>query len=75
MFKLKIFPLLIVKQKDHILAQLEKSAGVQVVRRTTRRVEPTEVGLRLYAHGRAIQNEMLAARETIATLGQGLQGC
>ena len=56
------------------LHQLEKSVGVQLVGRTTRRVEPTEVGLRLYAHGRAIQNEMLAARETIATLGQGLQG-
>ena len=56
------------------LNQLEKSVGVQLVRRTTRRVEPTEVGLRLYAHGRAIQNEMLAARETITTLGQGLQG-
>lgn len=56
------------------LTQLEKSVGVQLVRRTTRRVEPTEVGLRLYAHGRAIQNEMLAARETITMLGQGLQG-
>jgi len=56
------------------LAQLEKSAGVQLVRRTTRRVEPTEVGLRLYEHGRTIQNEMLAARETITSLGQGLQG-
>ena len=33
------------------LHQLEKSVGVQLVRRTTRRVEPTEVGLRLYAHG------------------------
>ena len=29
------------------LNQLEKSVGVQLVRRTTRRVEPTEVGLRL----------------------------
>lgn len=56
------------------LNQLEKSVGAQLVRRTTRRAEPTEVGLRLYAHGRAIQNEMRAARETIATLGQGLQG-
>ena len=56
------------------LAQLEKSAGVQLVRRTTRRVEPTEVGLRLYEHGRNIQNEMRAARETITSLGQGLQG-
>lgn len=56
------------------LKQLEKSVGVQLVRRTTRRVEPTEVGLRLYMHGRSIQNEMQAARETIITLGQGLQG-
>jgi DNA-binding transcriptional LysR family regulator len=56
------------------LNQLEKEAGVQLVRRTTRRVEPTEVGRRLYEHGRRMQNEMLAARETIATFGQGLQG-
>jgi DNA-binding transcriptional LysR family regulator len=51
------------------LHQLEKS-GVQLVRRTTRRVEPTEVGCAC-THGRAIQNEMLAAREAITTLGQG----
>ncbi len=56
------------------LSQLEKSVGAQLVRRTTRRVEPTEVGLRLYRHGLSIQNELLAARETVATLGQGLQG-
>ena len=56
------------------LTQLEKSVGAQLVRRTTRRVEPTEVGWRLYEHGRSIKNEMLAARETIDSLGQGLQG-
>ncbi|ARU04230.1 LysR family transcriptional regulator [Comamonas serinivorans] len=56
------------------LNQLEKAAGVQLVRRTTRRVEPTEIGQRLYEHAQVIRNEMLAARETIATLGQGLQG-
>lgn len=56
------------------LSQLEKAVGVQLVRRTTRRVEPTEVGRRLYEHGRRVQSEMLAARETIATFGQGLQG-
>jgi DNA-binding transcriptional LysR family regulator len=44
------------------------------VHRTTRRVEPTEVGWRLYEHGRAISNEIVAARETIGSLGQGLQG-
>jgi DNA-binding transcriptional LysR family regulator len=41
---------------------------------TTRRVEPTEVGLRLYQHGLSIRNELLAAQETVSTLGQGLQG-
>ncbi|HZN46149.1 MAG TPA: LysR substrate-binding domain-containing protein [Ramlibacter sp.] len=56
------------------LSQLEKDAGVQLVRRTTRRVEPTEVGRRLYEHGRRVQSEMQAARETVATFGQGLQG-
>jgi DNA-binding transcriptional LysR family regulator len=55
------------------LTQLEK-AGVQLVKRTTRRVEPTEIGMRLYEHGRNIHNEMLAAREAITALGQSLQG-
>ncbi len=56
------------------LTQLEKSLGVQLVKRTTRRVEPTEVGLRLYEHGRNIRNELAAARETITSLGQELRG-
>ena len=56
------------------LTQLEKSVGAQLVRRTTRRVEPTEVGLRLYEHGRNIRNELAAARETITSLGQELLG-
>ena len=56
------------------LNQLERSVGLQLVRRTTRRVEPTEIGLRLYEHGRAIQNALIAARESVSTLGQSLQG-
>lgn len=56
------------------LSQLEKAVGLQLVHRTTRRVEPTEVGWRLYEHGRAISNEIVAAKETISNLGQGLQG-
>ncbi|MGJ7525630.1 LysR family transcriptional regulator [Variovorax sp. GB1P17] len=56
------------------LNQLERSVGAQLVRRTTRRAEPTEIGLRLYQHGVAIQTELLAARESVTTLGQGLQG-
>lgn len=56
------------------LGQLEKAVGVQLVGRTTRRLEPTEVGWRLYEHGRAICNEIAAAQETVTNLGQGLQG-
>ncbi|TDV34319.1 LysR family transcriptional regulator [Paraburkholderia caballeronis] len=56
------------------LNQLEKSIGLQLVRRTTRRVEPTEIGLKLYEHGRAIQSALRAARESVSTLGQSLQG-
>lgn len=56
------------------LGQLEKSVGQQLMRRTTRRVELTEVGQRLYQHGRVIRDEVLAARESVAVLGKGLHG-
>ena len=56
------------------LNQLERSVGAQLVRRTTRRAEPTEIGLRLYQHGLAIQGELLAARESVTALGTELRG-
>jgi DNA-binding transcriptional LysR family regulator len=56
------------------LNQLERSVGAQLIRRTTRRVEPTEIGLRLYQHGVTIQGELLAASESVTALGEGLQG-
>lgn len=56
------------------LNQLERTVGLQLFRRTTRQVEPTEIGLRLYEHGRKIRNELLAAQESVTTLGRGLQG-
>ncbi len=56
------------------LNQLEKSIGVQLVRRTTRRIEPTEIGMTLYHHGRAIRHELMAAQEAVTMLGQGLHG-
>jgi DNA-binding transcriptional LysR family regulator len=56
------------------LTQLEKSLGMQLVRRTTRRIDPTEAGLKLYAHGRAVRDELLAAQESVASLREGLHG-
>src|SRR5574338_625234 len=56
------------------LHQFEKEIGQQLLRRTTRRIEPTEIGYRLYEHGMAIRNEQSAAVESVATLGQGPQG-
>lgn len=56
------------------LQKLEKSMGTQLVRRTTRRLEPTEIGLKLYQHALVIRDELNAARETIASLGRGLYG-
>jgi len=56
------------------LTQLEKSVGMQLMRRTTRRVELTEVGQRLYRHGCVIRNEVFAARESVAAFGKGLHG-
>lgn len=56
------------------LSQLEKGIGQQLMRRTTRQVELTEVGHRLYQHGCVVRNELQAARESIATFGQAVQG-
>ncbi len=56
------------------LGQMEQAAGMQLVRRTTRRIEPTEAGLMLYRHGRAIRDELLAAQESLASLAGGLHG-
>ncbi|MCH3721346.1 LysR family transcriptional regulator, partial [Campylobacter coli] len=56
------------------LTQLERAVGMQLLRRTTRHVEPTEIGLKLYQHGRSIQDELAAAREAVETLGKTPQG-
>ena len=56
------------------LRQLEKTMGAELIRRTSRRMEPTELGWRLCEHGRASRNEMASAHETVSNLGQGLQG-
>jgi len=56
------------------LTQLEKSIGQQLMRCTSRRVELTEVGERLYQHGRVIRDELMAARESVAVFGKTLHG-
>ncbi len=56
------------------LAQLEKSMGQELLRRTTRRLEPTEVGYRLYEHGCVIREELMAAQESLSSLGSSLHG-
>ncbi|CAB5680336.1 D-malate degradation protein R [Delftia tsuruhatensis] len=59
---------------SHRLNQFERQIGQQLLRRTTRQVEPTELGLKLYEHGRAIRQEVMAAAESVDSLGQSLQG-
>lgn len=59
---------------SHRLAQFERQLGQQLMRRTTRRIEPTELGWKLYEHGCNIRHEMQAARESVDTLGKALQG-
>ncbi|MCD2514109.1 LysR family transcriptional regulator [Comamonas endophytica] len=56
------------------LNQLERELGQQLLRRTTRQIEPTELGWKLYEHGRAMRQELLAASESVSSLGRGLQG-
>lgn len=59
---------------SHRLSQFERELGQQLLRRTTRQIEPTELGRRLYEHGRSIRHELQAADESVAALGQALQG-
>jgi DNA-binding transcriptional LysR family regulator len=56
------------------LNRLEKTLGQQLVRRTTRRVEATEVGQRLYEHGRKIRTELTMAKDSVRELGHMLRG-
>ncbi|WP_454724417.1 MULTISPECIES: LysR family transcriptional regulator [Cupriavidus] len=56
------------------LKALEEALGVQLLRRTTRHVEPTPVGAGLYEHGRNILGEVAAATSLINSMGKSLQG-
>ena len=56
------------------LKRLEADIGTQLFRRTTRQIEPTEIGLRLYEHGKSIRDALLSAEESVELLGRGLHG-
>lgn len=56
------------------LKMFERAVGVQLLRRSTRRIEPTQVGYALYEHGAKIMREMEAATAAVSTLGKSLHG-
>lgn len=53
---------------------LEQELRVQLFRRTTRQMEPTEIGLALYAHASRISQELQALHATVDDLGHNLRG-
>jgi DNA-binding transcriptional LysR family regulator len=56
------------------LKTLERLWGVELLRRTTRRVEPTQIGSALYEHARRVGIELDALQGTLDSLGKGLRG-
>lgn len=56
------------------LNHFERQLGAELLRRSTRQLEPTELGRQLYEHGRTIRRELLAARESVQSLGKRLSG-
>tara|TARA_R110002020_G_scaffold50641_1_gene142823 strand:+ start:1017 stop:1922 length:906 start_codon:yes stop_codon:yes gene_type:complete len=56
------------------LKALEQSIQVQLFRRTTRQVEPTQIGWALYEHAARISQELNALQATVEDLGKNLRG-
>lgn len=56
------------------IKHLEKDLRVQLLRRTTRRIEPTQIGWSLYEHADKITREMLALESTVEDMGRTLRG-
>lgn len=59
---------------SHSLKKLEASLGTQLLRRTTRRIEPTEMGRRLYERGRVIAGELAQVRSEVSFAGNMPRG-
>lgn len=56
------------------IQQLERQMNAQLLRRSTRRIEPTEAGISLHRHGQRMALELEAARGEIEGLGTKLMG-
>lgn len=56
------------------LNHFEKSLGVELLKRSTRQLEATALGRQLYAHGKKIRHELMAAEESLQSLGKDLGG-
>jgi len=56
------------------LNHFERQLGAELLRRSTRQLEPTELGWQLYENGRAIRHQLLAAQESVQSLGKKLSG-
>jgi DNA-binding transcriptional LysR family regulator len=56
------------------LKAFEKELGAELLRRTTRNMAPTHVGLQMYEHGRNILREMAAASAAVSSAGNSLTG-
>ena len=63
--------------RSHIsrrLKVMEQDLQLQLFRRTTRRVEPTQIGWALYEHAARISQELGALQATVDDLGKNLRG-
>jgi len=56
------------------LARLEERLGVPLAQRTTRRLQPTEEGRRLYVRARRVLDEIARAEAEIRGVAEGLAG-
>ncbi|ARB46771.1 MULTISPECIES: LysR family transcriptional regulator [Alcanivoracaceae] len=56
------------------LKKLETELRVQLMRRTTRRVELTQIGIRLYEHAVKVMQEFTAMEAVVRDMGRALRG-